>query len=182
MTHKLTFRALVLPFIAVVSVTLLVACGGDDDKPSTATSATSTSGASTPATRITPGATLTAIAATSTPATQVAQAKQQYCDARDGFKASVQQLTTLSTSSSLDDVKRINGNIKTKWADLKDSARNVGQLRLDELDKSITKLQSTIDSFGQNTGIVGAIASVALPAADVVQEIRKVDLDKPCTT
>jgi ABC-type phosphate transport system substrate-binding protein len=177
MTHKLTFRAPALLCLAVLSLALLIACGGDDDKSSGSTSSTST-----PAARGTPGATLAAIAGTSTPAPLVTQAKQQYCEARDGFKASIQQLTTLNTSSSLDDVKRINGNIKAKWADLKASARNVGQLQLEELDKSITKLQSTIDSFGQNTGIVAAIASVALPAADVVQEIRKVDLDKPCTT
>jgi len=158
--------------MAAVSVALLVACSGDDAKLS----------GSTPATRTTPGATLAAIAGTSTPSPLVTQAKQQYCDARDGFKASIQQLTTLNTSSSLDDVKRINSNIKAKWTDLKASARNFGQLQLEELDRSITKLQATVDSFGQSTGIVAAIASVALPTADVVQEIRKVDLDKPCST
>jgi len=161
----------------VLAVALLIACGGDDDKSSGSTSSTST-----PSTRGTAGATLTAIVATNTPSAPVTQAKQQYCEARDGFKASIQQLTTLNTSSSLDDVKRINSTIKGKWEDLKASARNVGELRLDELDKSITKLQSTVDGFGQNTGPVAAIASVALPVADVVQQIRNVDLDKPCTT
>jgi|SRR6476659_6324499 len=177
MTNKLTFRGLVSLSMAVLAVALLIACGGDDDKSTGSTSSTST-----PATRGTPGATLTAIVATNTPSPPVTQAKQQYCEARDGFKASIQQLTTLNTSSSLDDIKRISATIKAKWGDLKASARNVGELRLDELDQSITKLQSTIDGFGQNTGPVAAIASVALPVADVVQEIRKVDLDKPCTT
>jgi hypothetical protein len=159
--------------MVTLSVALLIACSGDDDKPSG-------SGA-TPQTTV--GATLSAaLSTTSTPSPLVTQAKQQYCEARDGFKASVQQLTTLNTSSSLDDVKRINGNIKAKWADLKASARSVGQLQLEELDKSVTKLQTAVDNLGQNTGIVAAIATVALPAAEVAQEIRKVDIDKPCTT
>ena len=173
MTHHRRFRAPLLLLIATLSVSLLVACGGDDDKSST----------STPAARTTVGATLSAaISATNTPSASGTQAKQQYCEARDGFKASVQQLTTLNPSSSLDDVKKINGNIKVKWADLKASARNVGELRLEELDKSVTKLQTAVDNLGQNTGIVAAIATLALPAAEVTQEIRRVDLDKPCTT
>jgi len=173
MTHHRRFRAPLSLLIATLSVALLVACGGDDHKSS----------ASTPAARTTVGATLSAaISTTSTPSPLTTQAKQQYCEARDGFKASVQQLTTLNTSSSLDDVKKINSNIKLKWADLKTSARTVGDLRLEELDKSVTKLQTAVDNLGQNTGIVATIATLALPAAEVTQEIRKVDLDKPCTT
>jgi ABC-type phosphate transport system substrate-binding protein len=173
MRDKLGFRGPLSFVVVALSVVLLVACGGDDDA----------SNGSTPEARTTAGATLSAaISGTSTPSPLVTQAKQQYCEARDGFKASVQQLTTLSTSSSLDDVKRINANIKAKWGDLKASARNVGQVQLEELDKSVTKLQTAVDNLGQNTGIVAALTSVALPAAEVVQEMRKVDLDKPCTT
>ena len=172
MKHTLTVPALSSFFIAALAI-LLIACGGDDETPSN----------STPSARTTAGVTArAAISGTSTPAPLVTQAKQQYCEARDAFKASVQQLNTLNTNSNLDDVKRINESIKAKWGDLKASARNVGQLQLEELDKSVTKLQTAVDNLGQNTGIVAALASVALPAAEVAQEIRKVDLDRPCTT
>jgi hypothetical protein len=161
MKASLTPRTYLSVLIATLSLLLLVACGGDDETTSGQTPST--------AMTITPIATVL-----------ITDAKEQYCEARDGFKASLEQVKTLTAKPSVDQIKVVGGDIKAKWADLKASARNVAGLQLQDLDKAVNNLQSSIDSLNQNTSLAGALASVALPAAEVVREAQKVDLDKPC--
>jgi hypothetical protein len=141
---------------------LLVACGGDDE---------STTTSQTPNTLLTTTPVATVL---------ITDAKAQYCQARDAFKVSLEQVKTLTTRPSVEQIKVVGGDVKAKWGDVKASARNVAGLELQDLDKAINGFQTAVDNINQNTSTASAIVSLALPAAEVVREASKVDLDKPC--
>lgn len=135
-----SLRILVPLAVAVAVLPLAIACGSDDKKESSPT-----------------------VSAAQT------QAKSQLCSELNGMKTAATQVQNLNANSSVDDAKKAQLNLRASWEKVKAAARNVQDVKTDELERAQATLDRAIDSVPPGATLSSAAAQIQPQAQAVVQ-------------
>jgi len=134
-------RALIPIAFASVVIPLAVACGGSDNKKDAAPTTSAAQG----------------------------QAKTQLCSELSGLKTAATQAQSLSANSQVEDAKKAQLSLRTSWEKVKLSARNVQNIKIDELESAQAKLDKALDSVPPGATLSSAAGQITPQAAAVVQ-------------
>jgi hypothetical protein len=149
-----------IPLAIALLLPAAIACSGDDDDNNT--------------TQITVGVPTASAAQT--------QAKTQLCTELVSLKTAATQAQALTPASSVEDAKKAQVNVKLAQEKVKLSARAVQNVKIDELDTAVTKLDQAISAVPAGATLSSAAAQIAPQAQAVLQAQANVMTATPCPT
>ena len=148
-----------IPLAIALLVPAAIACSGDDDNKTG---------------QITVGV--------PTASAAQAQAKTQLCTELVSLKTAATQAQALTPASSVEDAKRAQINLKVAQEKVKLSARAVQNVKIDELDTAVTKLDQAISAVPPGATLSSAAAQISPQAQAVLQAQANVMTATPCPT
>jgi hypothetical protein len=141
---------------AAVLLPLAVACGGDDDKKTSVT-----------------------VVAPTASATQ-SQAKAQLCTELASLKTAATQAQALTANSTVEDAKKAQAQLKVAQEKVRLAARAVQNIKIDELDAAVVKLDTAMGSVPASATLSSAAAQIQPQAQAVLQAEVNVHTATPC--
>jgi hypothetical protein len=144
-------RALVPLALAAVVLPLAIACGGDDkDVPAPTVSSAQS------------------------------QAKTQLCTELATLKTTATQVQSFNANTPVEDAKKAQVSLKASWEKVKAAARNVQDVKTDELERAQAQLDRAMDSIPPGATIASAAAQVQPQAQAVLQAQANVHTATAC--
>jgi hypothetical protein len=147
---------ILMPLATAVLLPLAVACGGDDDKKSSVT------------------------VGVPTPSATQSQAKAQLCTELVSLKSAASQAQAVTPNSTVEDTKKAQANLKVAQEKVRNAARGVQNIKIDELDAAVAKLDSAMASIPQGATVGTAAAHIQPQAQAVLQAEVNVHTATPC--
>jgi len=147
-------RVLLPLALATVVLSLVAACGGDDNKKNEP--------------------------AAPTVSTAQSQAKTQLCTELVTLKSAATQAQSLNANSSVDDAKKAQLSLRTSWEKVKLAARATQNVKTDELETAQVKLDKALDSVPPGATLSSAAAQIQPQAAAVLQAQANVHTASEC--
>jgi len=88
------------------------------------------------------------------------EAKQQLTTDLDAFKASVEDMKTLSVNSTVDEWEAAKADAQAAWDKVVESAKDVEEAQVDEVEAAWDSLAQTIDDIDGDTPIAEIVPSI----------------------
>jgi hypothetical protein len=96
-----------------------------------------------------------------------ADAEAEFCASLSSFREAVDGIGDLSLSSSADDVRALGDEISAAWDDVVESAQQVKEIELDDLDAAVDDFTEAVSGISSSTSL-GDIVTIVQSAASVV--------------
>ena len=105
---------------------------------------------------------------------------QQFCDNLDAFGDSLNDWTSLSITSSLDDLEEKRDATRDAFNQLRESASDARQPQLDNLEESWNELESAVSNFGDDASFRESVDAVLTAAGNVTDDLGAVVSSNRC--
>jgi hypothetical protein len=109
------------------------------------------------------------------------QAQESLCSSLSSLEGSVRGLTSLGTSSSLDDIQSAVSAIRSNWDQVVADAREVGSGVASDLDDAWTTFTQSLARLPSAGSLDEAVAAVAQSAQQLVQTADSTVASLGCT-